>query len=514
LSAPDSGALKVGTYNLDDESTTVAAANNPDAQIFYGDQQLDFQGQLDVLDLAWNSVGTFTRFDVVLGGYGEIRFGEPGDIPVSLGQRHIEYSRIPVGFAPVFAPETLHNTSNSAVSLGDPSISGSAGKDYSLSSSTCGSSLAAGASCAFEIGFSPKAAGPRVASLDIPVAGALQKVSLSGSAPLGTTSITTSGNDSIDNGGSISYVDGPKAVIYVNQQHDGWEFRANTPYNADLDAMTADFEKFGGGSLAKGEHKTGPFPFESSGYGVRVSANSLDCSMTGRMDVYSFVLDKRGLPSMAKITFSQLCQGETSPMTGTVLWQYRSDTTAPRHPTDVKITSGSTHKASWKKSTSKDASSTVARLVEGTGADATPTSGVPVSSGSATTATLPALQPGTRYTLMVFAIDKAGNVSSAAKASVGTQSRLITKPSAPTHVSATATSTTITLRISPPADSSGLTVTGYEVQGAADDQTFTSSPATLTNLQPGTTYDLHVYAITAAGTGRTPAQLFVTTAAG
>jgi hypothetical protein len=102
-------------------------------------------------------------------------------------------------------------------------------------------------------------------------------------------------------------------------------------------------------------------------------------------------------------------------MTAHLLWQYRSHTTPPKAPTGLGISGSSVH---WTKSASRDAVESIARLVPGTGQDATPTTGYALSGGSATSATLPILTPGESYTIEVFAVDATGNVSAAVKQAV------------------------------------------------------------------------------------------------
>jgi hypothetical protein len=128
------------------------------------------------------------------------------------------------------------------------------------------------------------------------------------------------------------------------------------------------------------------------------------------MTVHAFTVDATGAPAMANIDYTQRCVEEdpSKVMTARLLWQYRSDTTPPLPPTGIGISGASVR---WTKSASGDAVESIARLVAGTGQDATPTTGYALSSGSATSATLPALTHGETYTIEVFAVDATGNVS-------------------------------------------------------------------------------------------------------
>jgi hypothetical protein len=141
-------------------------------------------------------------------------------------------------------------------------------------------------------------------------------------------------------------------------------------------------------------------------------------SYSGSMTVHAFTLDATGVPAMANIDYTQRCVEEHDPskvMTAHLLWQYRGDTTPPKSPTGIAVSGSSVH---WTTSASSDAVGSIARLVAGTGQDATPTTGYALSSGSATTANLPALSSGETYTIVVFAVDATGNVSSPSTKSV------------------------------------------------------------------------------------------------
>jgi hypothetical protein len=56
--------------------------------------------------------------------------------------------------------------------------------------------------------------------------------------------------------------------------------------------------------------------------------------------------------------------------------------------------------------------------VPGAGVGALPTSGLPVTSTGATSATLPALTSGRQYTLIAWSVDSSGNVGARTATSV------------------------------------------------------------------------------------------------
>jgi hypothetical protein len=507
---------------------TTTSNSAPLVGISIGSLGLGYVGSIDILDIAAGPSGQLERFDVVFdnsyslapgAAWGEAEMGEPQQTAVNVGARHLELPPTPVGGAPVESTEWLHNTSTSPVEIGSAAITAGAESDYSISADGCsGKPLAAGATCTLRVGFSPTTGGPRDAVLSLPIGSATENVSLSGAAPLGTTSLTTSGNDLVDSGipdagpGSgqtHTFANGPYQLI--QQPQDGIEFAAYVPYtNGELPTgQSGPVVSFFGqaGTLAVGTHNV-TYPHVGSQYSLNVTSFNRGCnSYTGSEDVHSYVSsngDPSGFASMADITFSIACDGDTAaPMTGTLLWQWRPDTTAPNAVTDLVVSSGSSPVASWKASSSADVANTVARLVPGDGTNATPASGYPLTFGSATRATLPTLNTGERYTVVVFAVDSSGNVSAAATAPIteGTPLPVISVPSAPTNVTAVAGNGSAVVSFTPPASNGGAPIASYQVVVRPDvsSASGTSSPVTVNMLVNGQTYTFTVVAINQAG---------------
>lgn len=488
-----------------------------------------YVGSFDILDISAGTNGQLQRFDVVFDNsytaapgalWGEAEMGEPHSTAVDVGARNLELPSTPVRSAAVKSTEWIHNTSAGAVAIGTAAVTSGAKSDYAISSDGCsGKTLAAGATCSLKVGFSPTAGGPRDAVLSLPIGSTTQSVSLAGTAPLGTTSLTTSGNDFVDTGTpkagagpatTHTFTNGPYQII--QQPQDGITFGAYVPYNNGVlpTGQAGPLVTFGGpgGTLALGTH-TVTYPFTGAMYGLNVTGFNRGCSSyTGTENVHSYISsngDPSGDAAMADISFSISCERDTAaPMTGTLLWQSRSDTTAPNAVTGLAISSGSNPVASWKASTSSDVASMVARLVPGDGADATPTSGYSLTFGSATSAALPALNTGERYAVVVFAIDATGNVSSAATHPIteGTPLPVITVPSAPTAVKAVAGNASAVVSFTPPSNNGGTPIVKYQVvvSPGVSGATGTSSPITVGKLVNGQTYTFTVLAFNQAGT--------------
>jgi hypothetical protein len=64
-------------------------------------------------------------------------------------------------------PITVHNAGTATVSLTAFTFTGGAAADYSISTNTCGATIAAGASCSVSIVFTPSAVGTRHANFNV-----------------------------------------------------------------------------------------------------------------------------------------------------------------------------------------------------------------------------------------------------------------------------------------------------------------------------------------------------------
>ncbi len=515
VTPPTGQPLRMGDY-------AVVNGNESDgtqlqARLDSGGLTSGFTGELDLRDLQWNSIGQLYTFDLVLQGIGEVSMNEPQPGGVDLGARTLAFPATPIGFSsiPAQQAEWVHNTTSSAVSLGAPAFAGTGAADFTATGSTCGSSLAAGATCSWKVGFSPKKAGPRAATMRIAVGGSTQSVALTGAAAIGTSSITTSGDDPLDLGATNTYANGPY-IIAESTAYGGYAWTAASPdaaKNAQIRITPPGGGPDGHGPpITAGVHTTAPWtgPVPTTQYGFEVTLDSHTCGspMTGTIDVENLIVDALGLVEMAKITFTESCAGlpNSNPMTGTLLWQLRSDAVAPTAPSGVTVGSGATPTISWKPSASSDVAHTIARVSPGGASAVSILGGVPVSDGSATSATSPRLTAG-QYTAAVWAVDTSGNVSAPATSSftVGTPQTTYTVPSAPTGVSAVSTDGGGVITFSPPTSDGNLPITQYQILNGNTGATMlvpsTARSATVTGLPNGFHFQYIVRAINAAGYG-------------
>ncbi|HEV2177068.1 MAG TPA: choice-of-anchor D domain-containing protein [Terriglobia bacterium] len=103
---------------------------------------------------------------------------------VSFSPTSLVFGQQPVGLASAPQAVTLTNTGNDTLTITTSATSG----DFILQSNSCGTSVAAGASCAFNISFDPTATGTRTGALTVTdnAPGSPQSVALSGTGIQGT----------------------------------------------------------------------------------------------------------------------------------------------------------------------------------------------------------------------------------------------------------------------------------------------------------------------------------------
>jgi len=132
----------------------------------------------------------------------------------------LSFAATTIGQAASPLATTLSNTGNAALTVGTLSFAGAAAGDYAISGGTCanGTSLAAGASCTVQVGFTPSAAGARGASLVIAhnATGGSSTVALSGTGnAVAQPTIALSAN-AIDFGALVAGTASPAKSVTVS----------------------------------------------------------------------------------------------------------------------------------------------------------------------------------------------------------------------------------------------------------------------------------------------------------
>ena len=111
---------------------------------------------------------------------------------VTLTPTSLTFASTPVGSTTAAQMVTVKNTGAATLTLTSELITGTNASSFIVSANTCGSSLAAGASCAVSVQFKPAAAGTLTASLSIAdnATGSPQTAMLSGTGTSSTLSVT------------------------------------------------------------------------------------------------------------------------------------------------------------------------------------------------------------------------------------------------------------------------------------------------------------------------------------
>lgn len=390
----------------------------------YGDRDFEpFHGEFEVLDLATDANGNFTRLHIVFitstidhtnTAFGEVRLNEPEpSTALSASALSLRWPTTPRSAARIYAVETVTNTTGSTLKLGTAKVVNGATDDFRLRRDRCSRhSLAGGASCTVEVGFSASRGGPRTAVLDVPGGKSHLVVSLAGSGRIGTTKITISGSAVRDKKKTVW----TSIFIYPRYGHDDpeasyrWEAGSDTqgrPHHINLRVS-------GPLPLTEGKHSTRAGAAYELNTLFDSHCGSEDDDQEGTINIRRFRADATNVPVAAKIDFDESCG--SARYHGQLLWQDRADTTAPSKPSRLRIDGG---KARWKNSSSHDYASTIVRVLPDGGENGLPLDGFAVSSGHGSSAALPSLTPGRRYTLLAWTLDETGNVSSPTSLSFG-----------------------------------------------------------------------------------------------
>jgi hypothetical protein len=106
--------------------------------------------------------------DTVTGYSSQINLSGSGGLPVvSLSQTSLTYSARTVGMTSTPQTVTLTNTGNVPLAISAVGLAGANPSDFSITASTCGTSVAVGANCNLSVSFTPGATGTRTAALQI-----------------------------------------------------------------------------------------------------------------------------------------------------------------------------------------------------------------------------------------------------------------------------------------------------------------------------------------------------------
>jgi hypothetical protein len=104
-----------------------------------------------------------------------------GSPAVTFAPTSLNFGKLPVGTTSAPQSATLNNPGGATLTIGGIQLAGAAANDYA-ETNTCGTSLAAGASCTITVTFTPSAAGVRNATVNVTdnASGSPQKLALLG----------------------------------------------------------------------------------------------------------------------------------------------------------------------------------------------------------------------------------------------------------------------------------------------------------------------------------------------
>lgn len=415
-----------------DWSREIAFERTDSADLSVGTVTVEHASRWEVRDVAFDASGTLTRFDITFlsagyspanASFGQVRMGEP-EQAVRFSSTDLTWPQTAVGSTRIWATQALHNASGTPQRLGRAVLGAMHAGDFALADDTCsGTTLVAGATCTVRVGFSPRVGGPRVASLGIPVGGTTVSASLAGTSPVGTSRLTVSGDNWIALNRTRVDADGPLAMFQGSNGPGTAVFSSQQVYSTTtafsrLELAPLDSSVLHDGTFRVGDHEDGaPLLLD-------ISRASRDCNGTqGTATISDLALAPDGSVDRARVRFSVACGNDTrpGPVTGELLWRSRTDVTAPRGASPVSVSTTGTPKVTWGKSSSGDAATTIVRLVPGDGTGATPTSGSAVAASSAAgSATIAGLPAGRQYSVMVWVVDRTGNVSGVLRRSLTT----------------------------------------------------------------------------------------------
>lgn len=348
---------------------------------------------------------------------GEIRYRRPRPAGALFATpATITFAEVSPGGRDRAVPITYVNQSDGAVDVPRVSLIGSEAGDYAIDANSCaGATLAPGDSCAVEVGFAPKLAGPRLARVVATDSlGRRYVTTLDGRGAPGRTRLVLDGDPGepftggnprtlTEADGGFSVAGSPAFIQTIIRPPDWW-----TGWRVELDPPE-------GAALAAGSHFTGAkrYPANGEAPGLDVIGDGDGCNdVDGEFTVDSIAFDAAGDVRQFGASFVHRCDGRTAALRGTL--EYRvpfGDSTPPARVGSLAATrEGSAVSLSWTSPPGADFARTIVRVARGATAPNSPVSGLPVVSTRGTSARTTF---GAAASFAVFSVDTAGNVSSA-----------------------------------------------------------------------------------------------------
>ncbi|GAA4703703.1 hypothetical protein [Nocardioides conyzicola] len=334
FSAAPGESLAAGDY-VDDQG---GADDGASIMIFGEGRGCAATGRFTILDVDPDATRLWLLYEQHCDGadaasFGEIRINEPAiDAELLTAPTRVIWPERYPRQAGRKVPVRLVNTGTGPITVSSASVTDGAA-DFTVVANGC-RTIAAGASCAVTLGFTPTSAGPKHGTLtivDSTTAGA-HTVALGGSGTSGYTTwrMRSQAADYIGGGADYSYTPLNSTIR-----------ASGTPTGVHVasDSWTADFEPGSGDELRPGTTFTGAtrYPFNESGPGLDISGQGRGCnSLTGTFTVHEATYDDKDRLRKLSVSFTQHCDGGRPALFGSITW--RADQPGAPLPPRVGVT--------------------------------------------------------------------------------------------------------------------------------------------------------------------------------
>ena len=353
---------------------------------------------------------------------GQISINQPREEAVLVAGDAIAYPDAYPGVAGRTVPVWYVNRGQSAVTVSGAAVGGTNATDFAVTNNGC-ASVAAGATCAVSVRFTPGAAGARGGTLtisDSTTAGS-HVVTLTGYGIAGHTSFAmrSEAGDYIGQGQSYDYTPA-NATITGSGTTGGFTLGVD----AGSSWWTAQLEVASGDVMAPGTYTGATRASFTSGVGMDVSGTGRGCNtITGSFTVIEVAYkDGTGPVERFSATFEQHCEGGTPALRGWIAWRAtdaNTPTSTPPPPPDGDTISPVTDLVAYPDLGSvvlawenpADAAGVVVRGAQGLVAPAAATSGAAIFDGATESVYVGRLTPGASYSFSVFAKNAGGALS-------------------------------------------------------------------------------------------------------
>lgn len=424
IDPPSGSSFKVGYYS-GAQRAEFRTAGHPGLDITGDGRGCNtVSGSFEVRRLAVSN-GVITQLDLLYEQhceglppalFGEIQIGLPRPSGLIASSTSITWPSAVHGAKDTPVPVYIRNPSATSVKVGTISLSGPSASLFGIPIDSCGgTTLAPGDSCDVFVRFSASAVGPQTAKLNIPLGSSTDHVQLDAPVSPGTTSLTMSSQAGDYIGGGQTYnFNGSNSVISFSASLSGLSASLTS---SDGQTWDVDMYPASGDVLAVGNYPNATrYPFNGSGNGLNVDGDGRGCNtLTGsfRVKQVSFSAVNNSLQHFDG-TFVQHCEGATPALTGELKYQSAPVIQPPPGVGSLKVTSSAgVVSASWVNPTLSTYLHTIVR-VERSGAPygVAPIAGLAAYLGTGQSVKVGGLTVGNSYTVVVYTVDKYGNVSS------------------------------------------------------------------------------------------------------